>query len=119
MNNNLILDIGFHKGKYIRYYLYRGFSMPAVDSLVEPCCNLFCKEVESGKFVIKRPAVSLEDKVFSVKNMSSLSRKAKPLVNGGAFYTFTCSFEGQPCAVEASGDVNTGTCQCYLHKPIY
>lgn len=64
MNNNLIFDIGFHKGEDTRYYLYRGFNVlavDAVDSLVEAGCNLFYKEVESGQLVIKRFVVSSKD----------------------------------------------------------
>lgn len=45
--------------------------------------------------------------------MSSLSRKEMALTNGGEFYSFSCYFEGQPCAVEVSGGVNTGTCKWY------
>ena len=41
--------------------------------------------------------------------MSSLSRKEMVLINGGEFYPFDCSFEGQPCTFKASGGINTGT----------
>lgn len=41
-------------------------------------------------------------KAFTVKNMSSLSREEMALINGGEFYSFTCYFEGQSCAVKIS-----------------
>lgn len=56
-------------------------------------------------------------KAFTVKNMSSLSREEMALINGGEFYSFTCYFEGQSCAVKVSGGINTGTCKWYYTSP--
>ena len=52
MNNNLIFDIGFHKGEDTRCYLYRGFNVlavDAVDSLVEAGYYRFKVEVQSPR----------------------------------------------------------------------
>lgn len=56
-------------------------------------------------------------KAFTVKNMSSLSREEMAVINGGEFYSFSCQFEGQACAVEVPGGVNTGTCKWYYANP--
>ena len=64
MNNNLIFDIGFHKGEDTRFYLswdYNVLAVDAVESLVEAGNILFSKEVESGQLVIKRSVVSSKD----------------------------------------------------------
>lgn len=62
--NNLIFDIGFHKGEDTRYYLYKGFNVLAVDAVEDLITNgreRFHQAVESGQLLLKQAVVSAKD----------------------------------------------------------
>lgn len=73
INNNLIFDIGFHKGEDTRYYLYKGFNVLAVDAvenLILDGSKRFSKEVESGQLLLKQSVVSSENHAKSTFYLS-------------------------------------------------
>lgn len=61
MNNQLIFDIGFHKGEDTRYYLYKGYQVVGIDAdkrLTDAGRQLFAKEMASGRLTLLNMAIS-------------------------------------------------------------
>ena len=55
MENNLIYDVGFHKGEDTKQYLKDGYKVVAIEAnpqLVEFGKNKFKKEIESGQLIL-------------------------------------------------------------------
>ncbi len=75
--NNLIYDVGLHKGKDTLFYLKEGFQVVAFEanpSLIEYCKQYFANEIESGQLIIVEGAIIdfntsiKEDSVIFFKN---------------------------------------------------
>lgn len=63
-NNNLIFDIGFHKGEDTRYYLDRGFHVVAVDAaedIIKTGQATFRQEIAEGRLILRQAVVSAVD----------------------------------------------------------
>lgn len=59
-NNNLIFDVGMHKGEDTLFYLKKGFNVVAFEAnpeLVSFCKKIFYKEIEEGKLIIVEGAI--------------------------------------------------------------
>ena len=52
-------------------------------------------------------------KKFNLGNARVLSPNDMTALLGGEFLSYTCSREGQSCAIQVNGGVNTGTCKWY------
>ena len=52
-------------------------------------------------------------KRFNLGNARVLSPNDITALLGGEFLSYTCSREGQSCAIQVDGGVNTGTCKWY------
>lgn len=50
-------------------------------------------------------------KKFNLQASQILSKEEMLTVSGMDFYSTTCSYEDQKCAVSATGGFNTGTCK--------
>lgn len=62
-NNQLIFDIGFHKGEDTRYYLHKGYHVVGVDADKELINNgeqCFQNEIHSGQLTLLNYAISSE-----------------------------------------------------------
>lgn len=60
MNDNLIYDVGLHKGEDTSYYLKKGYRVVAFEAdpdLVSICKERFEEEIESGRLVIVEGAI--------------------------------------------------------------
>lgn len=59
-HNNLIYDVGMHKGEDTDYYLKKGFKVIAFEAepnLAAKCRNRFTSDIENGKLVIIEGAI--------------------------------------------------------------
>jgi FkbM family methyltransferase len=64
MNNNLIFDVGLHKGEDSLYYLTKGFRVIGIDadhSLIENARNYFSKYLMSNQLILLNFALSNND----------------------------------------------------------
>lgn len=64
-NDQLIFDIGFHKGEDTRYYLYKGYNVVGVDAdkeLIDYGKHCFQNEIHSGQLTLLNCAISSERK---------------------------------------------------------
>ena len=62
-NDQLIFDIGFHKGEDTRYYLYKGYNVVGVDAdkeLIDYGKHCFQNEIHSGQLTLLNCAISSE-----------------------------------------------------------
>ena len=50
-------------------------------------------------------------KKFNLGNARVLSPNDMTALLGGEFLSYTCSREGQSCAIQVDGGVNTGNCK--------
>jgi FkbM family methyltransferase len=60
-NNNLIFDIGCHRGEDARFYLRKGFRVVAVEAnplLCRELRDVFSSEMASGQFVLVESAIA-------------------------------------------------------------
>ena len=58
---NLIFDIGFHKGEDTLFYLLKGYRVIAVDAdpdLINEWQNIFKKYIENGKLLLLNYVIS-------------------------------------------------------------
>lgn len=65
MNNNLIFDLGFHRGEDTSYYLYKGFQVVAIDAdpkLVESGRHKFINELSEKRLVLLNRVIDAWDK---------------------------------------------------------
>lgn len=61
MQNNLIYDVGMHKGEDTDFYLRKGFRVVSIEAnadLCEECTRTFRLEVDSGQLTIVNKAIS-------------------------------------------------------------
>ena len=61
MENNLIYDIGMHKGEDTEFYLQKGFRVVAIEAhkdFCEECAKIFQSKVDSGQLTIINKAIS-------------------------------------------------------------
>ena len=69
-NNNLIYDVGLHKGEDTEFYLKKGFDVVAFEanpSLVEFCRDRFARELSSGQLRLVQGAIALPASTGKVK----------------------------------------------------
>lgn len=67
INENLIFDIGFHKGEDTKYYLEQGYKVVAVDAhplLIEKGVEKFKKYVDSGQLILLNKGIAYETGVL-------------------------------------------------------
>lgn len=66
IDENLIFDVGMHKGEDTRYYLRKGFNVVAFEAdpeLIELCKSEFSKEISEGRLTIVEGAIVDEDQL--------------------------------------------------------
>lgn len=64
MKNNLIIDLGMHRGMDTEFYLAKGFSVAAVEAnpaLVDSAKNQFNEAIEKGRLEIFEVAIAEKD----------------------------------------------------------
>ena len=69
-NNNLIYDVGLHKGEDTEFYLKKGFDVVAFEanpSLLEFCRDRFARELSSGQLRLVQGAIALPASTGKVK----------------------------------------------------
>lgn len=74
INENLIFDIGFHKGEDTYYYLLKGYKVVAVDAdpeLIEEWRNIFKKYIDNGKLILLNYVISDKNDVDAEFYISS------------------------------------------------
>ncbi len=68
VNNNLIYDVGMHKGEDTEYYLKKGFKVIAFEAdpdLISICKKKFLEEISKGELIIIEGAIVDKNKVLS------------------------------------------------------
>jgi len=61
MSNNLIYDVGMHKGEDAKFYLQKGYRVVAIEAHTDfciECIQKFQREINSGQLVIVNKAIS-------------------------------------------------------------
>jgi FkbM family methyltransferase len=87
MENNLIFDVGMHKGEDTSYYLYRGFKVVAIDanpSLIEIARNHFSSYGKTNQLILLNFAVSDKDNEewdFNISKATEWSSFKKQISN--------------------------------------
>lgn len=56
-------------------------------------------------------------KKFNLQASQILSKEEMLTVSGMDFYPTSCSYEGQKCAISATGGFNMGTCKWVYESP--
>ena len=87
MDNNLIFDVGMHKGEDTSYYLFKGFRVVAIDAnpdLIESARNNFSSYLMTNQLVLLNFAISDKDNEeldFNISQNTEWSSLKKQISN--------------------------------------
>lgn len=84
MNNNLIFDVGMHKGQDTAYYLSKGYKVVAIDAtreLIEDATHKFERYIDKGKLILINSALYGKDDEEVIFNISKISEWSSIKIN--------------------------------------